>query len=135
NRGVQRRVSLSGWSFDEHRPPQFRNSCIGRENLLASQVRLRGKRPWRTSECRLHLAKVLKVPLLQHQTDVGMGDEIPLMGDDIGVPSLTYLDLRNDLPDVLEIHLSDQNTDHLSGERLDGDSNAHVWLRLPHEIH
>src|SRR5713101_6536874 len=64
-----------------------------------------------------------------------MGDEIPLTRDDIGVPGLTYFDLRNDLPDVLEVDLSDQDTYHLSSERLDGYGNMHVRLGLSHEIY
>src|SRR5262249_47740225 len=38
-------------------------------------------------------------------------------------------------PDVFEVDFGDQDTDHLSGERLDADSNTHVRLGLPHEIH
>ena len=48
-----------------------------------------------------------------------MGDEIPLTGDDIGVPRLAYFDLRDDLPDVFEVDLSDQDPYRLSGEPLD----------------
>ena len=64
-----------------------------------------------------------------------MGDEIPFTGDDIGIPGLAHFDLRDDFPDVFEVDFGDQDTDHLSGERLDGDGNTHVGLGLPHEIH
>ena len=48
-----------------------------------------------------------------------MRNQITLLGDDIGVPRLTRSNFRDHVPDILEVDLSNQHTNHFTGDALD----------------
>jgi hypothetical protein len=80
------RRPLSGWlAARSAQPSPGRGGGIRRKDLLAQEVRLRIERTWRALQRCLDLTEGLDVPLLQHQADVGMCDQVSLVRDDIGV--------------------------------------------------
>ena len=79
----------------------------------------------------LHLRQLRHVGVAQHQTDVGMGDQPALRADHIGVAVLADLDLRDHVPDQLQIDLGDADAGVLAGA---GQRQRHVGLGLPAEI-
>ena len=93
--------------LDEDQPFQRRDLGVGGEHRDAGEVRGvdlavaglgRGER-------RRHLRQALHVGAAQHQRDVGMRHQPALRADDIGVAVLADLDLRDDVPDQLEVDL------------------------------
>ena len=60
-----------------------------------------------------------------------MGDQPPLRSDHIGVPALADLDLRDHVPDELEVDLGDADAGIAAGA---GDGERHVGLGLAPEV-
>ena len=81
---------------------------------------------------RLHLRQLRHVGVAQHQADVGMRDQAALRADHIGMAVLADLDLRNHVPDQLQIDLGDADAGVLAGA---GQRQRHVGLGFPAEIH
>ena len=90
--GIQRSIGLSGWSLDQHRPPQVGDGSRGREHLLAGQVGLSHRQARPASQGSLHLRQIFDAALLQDQADVGMSDQVAVTGHHIDIPRLSYLD-------------------------------------------
>ena len=80
---------------------------------------------------RLHLHQLRHVGVAQHQADVGMRDQAPLRAHHIGMAALADLDLRDHVPDQLEIDLGDADAGVLAGA---GQRQRHIGLGLPAEI-
>ena len=77
------------------------------------------------------MGEARNVGITQHQADVGVGDQTPERIDDVGLPALTDLDLRDHVPDELEIDLGDA---HAGIAALAGHREGHVRLGLMAEI-
>ena len=88
-------------------------------------LRARGQRA-------LHLIEPREVRLLEHQADVGMGDERALGVHHEGLARLADLDLGDDVPDELEVHLGRGDSTGLAALR---DRDDHVGLGLFPEVH
>ena len=80
---------------------------------------------------RIHLSQAGHVRVAQHQADVWMRDQPPLGIDDIGMTALADLDLRDHIPDQLQIDLGDAYAGVTS---CSGNSERHVRLGFPAEI-
>ena len=80
---------------------------------------------------RTHLSQPGHVGIAQHQADVWMRDQPPLRIDDIGMTALADLDLRDHIPDQLEIDLGDAYAGVAS---CSSDSERHVRLGFAAEI-
>ena len=85
----------------------------------------------RAAAGRTHLRQPRHVGVAQHEADVGMRDQPPLRVDDIGMPMLADLDLRDHVPDQLEIHLGDTHAGVAPGA---GNGERHVRLGFAAEI-
>jgi hypothetical protein len=85
----------------------------------------------RAAAGRTHLRQPRHVGIAQHEADVGMRDQPALRVDDIGVPVLADLDLRDHIPNQLEIHLSNTHARVAPGA---GNGERHIWLGLAPEI-
>ena len=86
------RAGISAWAESTETPARFVAS------ISLSLALGRGER-------RRHLRQALHVGAAQHQRDVGMRHQPALRADDIGVAVLADLDLRDDVPDQLEVDL------------------------------
>ena len=64
DRGVQGRIRLGGWTFDQHRPSQVRDRGKGCKDLLTGEVRLRHEARRGTRQRGLDLAELLDLALL-----------------------------------------------------------------------
>ena len=80
---------------------------------------------------RLNLRKPGHVGVTQHQADIGMRDQAALIADDIRMAVLADLDLRNHIPDQLEIDLGDADAGVLAGP---GQRECHVGLGVPAKV-
>ena len=132
---IQRRVGLLHRQFDEHGPAQRRDRRGRRQHLLALDV-LRALQRFEVGIAasglrRLHLQQLRHVGVAQHQADVGMRDQASLRADHIGMTVLADLDLRDHVPDQLEIDLGDADAGILAGA---GQRQRHIGLGLPAEI-
>ena len=72
------------------------------------------------------------IGIAQHQADVGMRDQASLRIDDVGVTMFADLDLRDHVPDQLEIDLGNADTASRAGA---GNRQRHIRLGLMAEIH
>ena len=79
----------------------------------------------------IHLSQAGHVGIAQNQADVWVRDQPPLRIDDIGMPALADLDLRDHIPDQLEIDLGDAYT---GVAPCSGNSERHVRLGFAAEI-
>ena len=84
-----------------------------------------------TSLCRLNLSKARHIRVSQNQADVGMGDQAPSRIDHIGLTVFADLDLRDNVPDELEIHFRDA---HAGVASRTGERQRHVWFDSPAKI-
>ena len=76
------------------------------EHLVAPAGRGRAARRRRRPAARAATCgSALQVRLLQHQADVGMRDQHAVGVDDVGEAGVADLDLRDDVPDELQVHL------------------------------
>ena len=80
---------------------------------------------------RIHLSQSGHVGIAQHQADVWMRDQPPLGIDDIGMTALADLDLRDHIPDQLQIDLGDA---YAGVAPRSGNSERHIRLGFPAEI-
>ena len=78
-----------------------------------------------------HLRELRHVGVAQHQADIRVRNQPPLRVDDIGVAALADLDLRDHVPDQLEIDLGDA---HAGVAPRPGDGQGHVRLGFTAEI-
>ena len=135
DRFEQRLVGLAARQFDEDDPPGRRDRSIGGQHLAALDVlgflhRLLD----RAGDCRpcsLHLGQLGHVGVAQHQADVGVRDQPALRVDHIGMTALADLDLRDHLPDQLEIDFGDA---HAGIAARTGERQRHVGLGFAPEI-
>ncbi|KWT96932.1 hypothetical protein APY03_1934 [Variovorax sp. WDL1] len=103
---VQRREGLGAGRLDEHRPAERRDRGMGRQHPLAGQVacklpRVAGAGP---QPCR-YLRQCAHVGLLQHQADVGVGDQRAVGIDHVGQAARADPDARDHVPDELQVEL------------------------------
>ena len=85
DRGVERRERLGARRLDEHRPVQRRDRRVRGEHLARPSGRARAGGAGRAGRAaRPHLRQRAQVGLLQHQADVGMGDQHAVGIDDVG---------------------------------------------------
>src|SRR6476469_168567 len=108
---------------------------MGGKNALAPNAvdrLLLQSMPSATVARRAHLCQSRDVRIAQHQTNVRMGDEPPIRIDHEGVSALAHFDLRDDVPDELEIDLRDAHTGVAAGAR---ERHGHVRFRLDPEIY
>ena len=135
DRVIERRIGLVGRKLDEHQPAERRDRRIGREHLAAADVgrllHLLGRAGGDGRARRLDLRQLRHVGIAQHQADVGMRDEAALRVDHVGLAVLADLDLRDHVPDQLEIDLGDADAGIAprAGER-----QRHVGLGFAAEI-
>ena len=99
---IERREGFLARRVDEHGPAQRRDRRVRGEHLRALQVAPVGRRGPRLREGR-DLRQRVQVRLLQHQADVGMRDQRAGRVDDVGQSRLADLDLRDHVPDELEV--------------------------------
>ena len=132
---VQRGVGLLHRQFDEHGPAERLNRRGSRQHLLALDVPGALQRfevgLGASGLRRLHLQQFRHVGIAQHETDVGMRDQPASRTDDIGMTVLADLDLRDHVPDQLQIDLGDADAGILAGA---GQRQRHIGLGLPAEI-
>ena len=114
----------SGGGDGAARAPGADCAACARLGCLLRQRRLRCQRG-------LHLHQLRHVGVAQHQADVGMRDQAALRTHDIGVAALADLDLRDHVPDQLQIDLGDADAGVLAGA---GQRQRHVGLGLAAEI-
>ena len=111
DRSIKRRVGLLDRRLDEDHPAERGDRRVGGEHLLARNVLglldLLAGIIGRGSAGATHLHEARHVGVAQHQADVGMRDQAALGIDHIGVAVLAHFDLRNDVPDELEVDLRD----------------------------
>src|SRR5262249_316143 len=69
--------------------------------------------------------------IAQHQTDVGMSNKAPVRIDNVRVSPITDPDPRHDLPNKLEIHLSNDHPIIMSSS---GYCERHIWFGSINEI-
>src|SRR5262249_13771205 len=81
--------------------------------------------------CRAHLRELRHVGVAQHEADIGMRDQSSLRVDDVGMAALADLDLRDHIPDELEIDFGDAHTGVAPGA---GNGQRHVRLGFAAEI-
>ena len=105
----QRRIGLLARQLDEHQPAGRRDRRVGGQHVAAADILrllqglLRDTGGGRARH--LHLREPRHVGVAQHQADVGVRDQAALRVDHVGLPVLADLDLRDDLPDQLEVDL------------------------------
>src|SRR6516164_3355402 len=115
---VERRIGLLGRQLDEHQPAERRHSRISGEHpapldILRFLHRLRwivagvGTTGGDAGARRAHLRELRHVGIAQYEADIGMRDQPSLCVNDIGVTALADLDLRDHVPDELEIDFRD----------------------------
>ena len=115
-------------------PSERRDRREGGEDVLALSVLGRANRLGGADiggAGRPHLRQARQVGVAQDEADVGMGYEAAARVDDVCVAALAHPDLRDHLPDQLEVHLRDADAGLAprAGER-----QRHVRLRLPPEV-
>ena len=81
---------------------------------------------------RADLRKGGQIGLLQHEANVRVRDEPAPRIDHIRVPVLADLDLGDDVPDELEVHLGGDDPGVLPAS---GEGDRHIGLRLLAEVH
>ena len=131
----ERRVGLLARQLDEHQPTGCRDRRVGGQHVAAADILrllqgfLRDARGRRAR--RLHLREPRHVGVAQHQADVGVRDQAALRVDHVGLPVLADLDLRDDLPDQLEVDLGHA---HPGVAARAGERQGHVGLGFAAEI-
>ena len=135
-RQIQRGVGLLHRQFDKHCPTERRDRRGRGQHLLALDVlgALQRLRPGAgvSSLRRLHLQQLRHVGVSQHQANVRMRNQSSLSADDIGMSALADLDLRNHVPDQLQIDFGDADPGILAGA---GQRQRHIGLGLAAEIY
>jgi hypothetical protein len=137
DRGLQGGEGLLERLLDEDRPPQRGDRHVRGQDPLVPQVardddrvRRRPRRP-RGGQGGLDVLEPAEVGLLEHQADVGVGDQRALPFHHEGQPGLAHPDLGHHVPDELEVHLHRGDAPLLPL----GDGDGHVGLGLLAEIH
>ena len=135
DRGVERRVGLADRKVDEQQPSERRDRGVSGEHPQPLDVtgflNLLIRRAGFAAARGLHLGKARQVGIAQHQADVGMGDQAAVRIDDVGMSALADLDLRNHVPDQLEVDLRDA---HAGVAARAGQCQRHVGLGFAAEI-
>src|SRR5215510_1405837 len=86
------------------------------------------------AQSRLYLLQVTCIASLQDHTDIRMGDDVSRPSHDVSVAGLSDLNVPHDVPDVVKVHFSLEDTDNTSRELLNGHGHRQVRLRAPNEI-
>ena len=129
---VERRIGLLDRQLDENQPAQRRDPGMGRQHLAALHVgRFLEVVGFVRALRRLDLGQARHVGVAQDEADVGMRDEAALRADHIGVALLADLDLRDHVPNQLEVDLGDADPGVAARAR---DRERHVGLGLAAEI-
>ena len=91
-----------------------------------------GRGTARLAQSRRHLRQLHETGVPQHQADVRVCDQPPLLIDHIGITVAPDLQPTDDIPDQLEIHIGDGDTGISAGP---GNGNGQVGLGLVAEVH
>ena len=76
-----------------------------------------------------HLGELAHIGVLEHEADVRMGDQRALAIHHESSPCFADLDLRDDVPDELEVDVGHRHTPTATaGKRDDGKRHDHVRL-------
>src|SRR5215475_3586555 len=86
------------------------------------------------TQSRLYLLQVTCFVSLQDHTDIRVGDDVSRPSDDVSVAGLAHLNVPHDVPDVVQIHFSLEDTDNTSRELLNRHGHRHVRLRAANKI-
>ena len=135
DRGVDGCIGFRDRQFDKYQPAQRRDQPHARQGP-ARPVCLR-RVPERTAawsdaaSAARTWARCERSELLKHQTDVRMSDQPTLLVDDIDLPALANLDLRDDIPDEREIDLGNA---HACVAPRAGERDRHIGLGLVTKI-
>src|SRR5262249_49189614 len=86
------------------------------------------------TQSRLYLLQVTCFLSLQDHTDIRVGDDVSRPSDDVSVAGLAHLNVPHDVPDVVKVHFSLQDTDNTSRELLNRHGHRHVRLRAANKI-
>jgi len=78
------------------------------------------------------LGQPRKIGLSEHQSDVGVGDEVPGAVEHISLASVADLDALDHIPDELEIDIGHSHHTRLAAR---AHRDCHVWLAFFPEIH
>ncbi len=133
-RRIKRRIGLTGRQLDEDPPAERCYRCRGREYLATFDVfRFLHRLRWAVAFTarRTHLRKPRHVRVAQHQANVGMRDQPALRIHHIGMAALADLDLRDHVPDQLEIDFGDAHAGIAPGA---GNGERHVRLGFTTEV-
>src|SRR5262249_29260911 len=106
NGGIDWRECLLDWQLDKDVPAERCDERVRAQDLTIPDVssdglgfgpiqRLRARR--------LHVRKPREIGIAQDQTDVRMRNQTTVLVDYKGLPALTDLDLRNHVPNELEV--------------------------------
>ena len=123
--------------LDEDPPPQGSDGRRCRQDLASAGIQgdrhVVVGRPGvgAARQRRLHLLEPGEIRLLEHETDVRVGDQLAPAVDDVGAPGSPDPDLGNDVPDELEIDLGDRHP----GLAPTGDRKAEIRLGFLPEVH
>ena len=134
-RGPERRIGLLERQLDEHLPAERRHRGGCRQHAppvdVVGLLDLLCGLPGRAAARGAHLLEARHVGIAQDQADVRMRDQPALRIHHIGMATLADLDLRDHVPDQLEVHLGDADP---GVAPRPGDRQRHVGLRLAAEI-
>ncbi len=131
DRVVERGIGLLDRQLDEDEPAQRRHRRIGAQHLAAVKVLRLLHRTGLPRARRRDLGEPRHVGVAQHEADVRMRDQAAVAVDDIGDAALADLDLRDHVPDQLEIDLGDAHAGVAAGA---GERQRHVRLGLAAEV-
>src|SRR5215510_9895584 len=86
------------------------------------------------TQSRLYLLKVTCFLSLQDHTEIRVRDDVSRPSHDVSVAGLAHLNVPHDVPDVVEIHFSLEDTGNTSRELLNRHGHRQVWLRATNKI-
>ena len=129
---AHRRERLDQRLLDEDGPAEWRDDGVRHQRAAAGKIG--GQHRVLGPVARgAHVRLRREIGLAQHEADVGMRDEVPLPINHVGLAQATHADLRDDVPDELEVDLG--RGDRRRGGGAVGHGERHVRLRVLAEVH
>ena len=128
DRGIDRPIGFNNRQLHEHQPAKRGNGRVDRQDPLTLEVVdifLRRRRHRAGAARRPDLGKVRQIGVAQHGIDIRMGDQSPIGIHHIGPSPISSLDLRDDIPNELEIDLRHDHPVFAAGA---GNCDGHIGL-------